>query len=274
MSTPSIDPQLRPGLTPPEKCPNGCARWDNLAADGNTRNQQEVNTKWSLGRAPLNAGNQCAQPSNDPSSSPWCYCAGTNDDSWGYCQNKDAASATCRAVPNKLNNLKSEIQSCTSKQESSQNTTLATNTIKLQKDISHLSAVAQDSLLMGDSMHGKASHVQIVEQVKERNRELKEKKETLLKDIQKQEATVERSDRDFIETKDSMPEKFNPKRLNFIEDYTIALTMIGYLFMSISIIYIYSITRPEGKMVMGIITSTIGLSVLSVFLFILFFFLA
>ncbi len=270
----SLDPQLRPNLASPQKCPNGCARWDNLAADGNTRNQGDVNSKWSQGQPPQNAGNMCAQPTNDSSEGPWCYCAGTNDDSWGYCQNKDAAAEICKAIPNKLNGLNSEISSCTSSQEAKRNSTIGQQTINIQKDVNHLSAVVQDSLMMGDAIYGKASHKLIVEQVKERNRELKEKKAALVKDIEDKEALVERSDRDFIEVKDTLPEKFSLKRLNFVEDYTIAITMIGYLFMSIAVIYVYSTTRQDGNALKSILMSTTGMIILSMFLYSIFVLLA
>jgi hypothetical protein len=270
----SLDPQIRPNLAPPQNCPNGCARWDNLAEDGNTMNQQEVNAKWSQGKPPQNIGNLCAQPSNDESSGPWCYCAHTNDNSKGYCQNKDASAQTCKAIPNKLKSLTSEISSCTSSEDAQRISSIGQQTINIQKDINHLSAVVQDSLLMGDMVYGKAGHKLIIEQVKERNRELKEKKDGLVKDIEKKEALVERSDRDFIEVKDTLPEKFSFKRLNFIEDYTIALNMIGYLFMSIAIIYVYSISRQDGHMLKGLLMSTTGMIILSIFLYTLFILLA
>ncbi len=270
----SLDPQLRPNLAPPQNCPNGCARWDNLAVDGNTQNQEEANTKWSQGQAPQNAGNMCAQPGNMESAGPWCYCAGTNDNSFGLCQNRDAASQICKAIPNKLNTLNSEISSCTSSQEARRISTIGQQTINIQKDVNHLSAVVQDSLMMGDAIYGKASHKLIVEQVKERNRELKEKKAVLVKDIENKEALVERSDRDFIEVKDTLPEKFNLKRLNFVEDYTIALTMIGYLFMSIAVIYVYSTTRQDGHSLKGLLMSTTGMIILGMFLYTIFVLLA
>eukprot|EP00940_MAST-03C_sp_MAST-3C-sp2_P002901 g2901.t1 len=67
-------------------CENGCARWEHLAKDGNTRKQSDVDSKWSTGKAPENSSNTCAMPSNDPDMTYWCYCAHTNDASWAYCQ--------------------------------------------------------------------------------------------------------------------------------------------------------------------------------------------
>ena len=55
-----------PNYAAPVKCVNGCARWSNLAADGNTRDQAAVDAKWRAGKAPSDAENHCAMPSNDP----------------------------------------------------------------------------------------------------------------------------------------------------------------------------------------------------------------
>jgi len=71
---------------PPAECPQGCAMWSDLASDGNTRDQSDVDAKWLQGVAPKTAQRNCAGPSNDPGSyGSWCYCAKTHDASWGYC---------------------------------------------------------------------------------------------------------------------------------------------------------------------------------------------
>jgi hypothetical protein len=50
-----IDSQVKPNLLPPQKCPNGCARWKNLAEDGNTQNQYQVEAVWLDGIIPDSA---------------------------------------------------------------------------------------------------------------------------------------------------------------------------------------------------------------------------
>ena len=76
---------------------NGCAKWSDLAGDGNTRSQRAVNAKWALGRAPDDAGRNCAMPSNDPDMTYWCYCKGSGDASWDYCASPAAP------VPEQIN---------------------------------------------------------------------------------------------------------------------------------------------------------------------------
>jgi hypothetical protein len=72
---------------PPTACAHGCARWADLAGDGNTRDQADVNAKWRHGAPPAAAARLCAAPAYDPGESGpgWCYCAQTHDSSWSTC---------------------------------------------------------------------------------------------------------------------------------------------------------------------------------------------
>ncbi len=240
MST--LDPQLSPNYTPPQSCTNGCARWDNLAADGNTRNQNDVNAKWTGGQPPANAGNMCAMPSNDDAGSqgPWCYCAGTNDTSWGYCQNRDASASVCKSKPNGLNDLYANIQDCTSNNEVTNINAFAGTINKLNTDVQNLAMIVVDSLGMGDTIEGKAGFSKVVDEVKQRNKELKSKKEKLKEDVEKDDAIINRFNKDFSYYRDTQPEKQSLSKVNFIEDYTTAILALSYLFMILAAIYAYS----------------------------------
>lgn len=243
MSAP-VDPQLRPTYSAPSKCPKGCARWNNLAADGNTRNQQEVNQKWQGGSPPEGVGNQCAQPANDPSTGPWCYCAGTNDGSWGLCEDRNTGANVCRSTPNGLQALSAEINQCTTTTEAKRNMNFAEHTFKINKDIETLQALVADSLVMGDTVFGKAGVGEIAKQVQARHKELTAKKEHLKAEIDKKEAIVERSNRDFEDVKSRVPDP-QPKRvLNVLEDYTMAFLVISYLFMILAGIYVFTAIAP------------------------------
>jgi hypothetical protein len=79
----------------PSSCPNGCAMWDDLSSDFNTRSQSAVNGKWYDGVGPNNRC--CARPYYDQDSGPWCFCRGTAEtsagSSWGHCSSGlDAAT--------------------------------------------------------------------------------------------------------------------------------------------------------------------------------------
>jgi hypothetical protein len=184
---------------------------------------------------------------------------------------RDLKASVCKSTPNGLNNLNNQIDSCTSSIELKRNTNFATNTLKLQQDITSLSSTSMDSLIMGDTMFGQFGYNDIAKQVKARNDELKNKKEKLYKEVEKSEAIIERSNRDFSDTKNTISEP-QPKRiLRFIEDYTLAILSVSYLFMIIAIIYIYTITS-EFKLI-GFGKALIGSIFLSMFLFMLMFYL-
>jgi len=75
-----------PHMVHPAVCSDGCANWADLASDGNTRSQSDVDKKWSTGKAPAEAGRICAMPANDPDKTYWCYCKnGSLLHSYGYC---------------------------------------------------------------------------------------------------------------------------------------------------------------------------------------------
>jgi hypothetical protein len=267
MST--LDPQLSPNYTTPTKCINGCARWDNLAADGNTRNQNDVNAKWSGGQPPANAGNMCAMPVNDDAGSqgPWCYCAGTNDSSWGYCQNRDSSASVCKSKPNGLNDLYANIQSCTSNVEVTNINTFGTTINNLNTDVQNLAMIVMDSFALGDSIEGKAGFSKLLDEVKQRNTELKNKKASLTDQVEKDDATITRFNRDFSYYKDTQPEQQSSKKINFVEDYTTAILSLAYLFMLIAAIYAYSFVPAFAgkKLLMG----SIGGVIVSVVLYII-----
>jgi hypothetical protein len=255
MSTPPTDPQLKPGFSAPAKCTQGCARWANLAADGNTRNQQEVNQKWRGGSPPAAAGNMCAQPANDPDTAPWCYCAGLNDGSWGVCTpsptpsppptpptppSPSADPAVCHSTPNKIQSVIGQISSCTTPAEATRNMDFADKTFNISKDIETLRAVVADSLVVGDNVFSNTGAGEITKQVQARHDELVTKKENLKKEIDKGEAIVERSNRDFSDVKDRVPDPQPKKMLHVIEDYTLAFLVISYLFMVLAGIYVFT----------------------------------
>ena len=184
---------------------------------------------------------------------------------------RNAEAAICRSVPNGLNDLNSKINNCTTSTELNRNTNFAANTFKLQKDIQTLTATAGDSLIMGDTMFGQYGYQDVAVEVKERSSELKAKKEKLLKDVDSNEAVIERSNRDFSDVKDTITEPQPKKVLRFIEDYTLAFLSIAYLFMIIAVMYVYISTSEIKLVAFG--KSFIGSILLTIFLFMLLYYL-
>ena len=139
--------------------------------------------------------------------------------------------ATCRANPTDIEKLSTGITNCMRPEEKTRSNTFITHTLHLKQDIDSLRANVTDSLSVGDSMFGSYGHSDITKQIRDRNVDLKKKKDALVNDINKKESIIERSNRDFTDVKRTLPEKQPKKILHFIEDYTMALVVISYLFM-------------------------------------------
>jgi hypothetical protein len=186
----------------------------------------------------------------------------TNDTS---ADQRNTSSALCRAKPNGLNDLFSTIDSCTSTTEQQRNNDLTSTTFHLKQDITALQANITDSLMMGDAMFGSFGYADITHQVTARNNELKSKKDVLITDIKKKEAIVERSNRDFTDLKDSLPEPQPNKILHVLEDYTLFVVVLSYLIVILAGIYVY-VFRAESKG-FALLKGILGSSILSTFLF-------
>ena len=133
-------------------------------------------------------------------------------------------------------------------------------------DIKGLQASITDALLMGDQIVGQQGNRDVVKQSKERNKELTETKNELEADIRKKDAIINRTNRDFTDVKDTLPQTQEKKALNVIEDYTMALLAITYLFMIIAYIAWYTSTSTEK--VSGLIQAIVS-SIVVTMLFIL-----
>ena len=184
---------------------------------------------------------------------------------------RDLKASVCKSTPNGLNTLNGEINNCTSSIELNRNTNFAENTFKLQQDITTLSGTTADSLVMGDTMFGQYGYQDVAVEVKERSSELKGKKEKLLKEVDSNEAIIERSNRDFSDVKDTITEPQPKKVLRFIEDYTLAFLSIAYLFMIIAVTYVYISTSELKLVAFG--KSFVCSILLTIFLFMLLYYL-
>ena len=71
------------------------------------------------------------------------------------------------------------------------------------------------------------------------------KKNQLREEIKQQEALINRSNRDFTDVRDELPETMPKKSLHFIEDYTLVIMCIAYLFMIVVGLHTYVIQSAE-----------------------------
>jgi hypothetical protein len=148
--------------------------------------------------------------------------------------------ATCRANPDSISKITTGLNNCMRGEEKTRNDTLASNTLQLKSDIDSLRGNVMDSLSLGDTMFGQFGHNEVSSQLKKRNDELTLQVESLTKELDKNQSIIDRSNRDFIDVKRTLPETQPKKILHFIEDYTMALLAISYLFMVLIGIYYYS----------------------------------
>lgn len=115
----------------------------------------------------------------------------------------------------------------------------------LMSDIQKVRSQVEDGLTMGDSMFGQFAHADVAREVTIRTNELKNKKKELEKEIKDKEALIQRSNRDFSDVKDALPETLEKQRVQFIEDYTLMFLSLSYVFMVLSAIIYYVILSQE-----------------------------
>lgn len=111
-------------------------------------------------------------------------------------------------------------------------------------DISRLQATITNLLTIGDNMYSPVSG-SVTKDVRSRNNELSEKKTKIENEIKEQEAIINRSNRDFTDVRNELPEKIPNKSLHFIEDYTLVILCISYFFMIIVALHIYVMHSTE-----------------------------
>jgi len=149
---------------------------------------------------------------------------------------------------------------------------LATTTLKITQDLESLRSTIHNTLTVGDNIFGQMGHADLTQDVNDRNKDLQSKKDTLLHDIDKKEAIINRSNRDFSDVNDTLPETQTKKKLNFIEDYTMAILSMAYVFMLVTAVYFYISTTTEtiGK---ALLYSILGSTFVTLFAFMLLYYL-
>lgn len=116
----------------------------------------------------------------------------------------------------------------------------------LLSDIQKIRSQIEDGLTMGDAMFGRFAHVEVAREVTNRTEELQKKKDGLEQELREKEAMIQRTNRDFSDVKDALPETLEQQRIKFIEDYTIMFLVLSYVFMILSGIIFY-VTISEQK---------------------------
>lgn len=176
--------------------------------------------------------------------------------------NPDAS--ICKAIPNKISGLQSSLSSCRSAEETIQIQKIVENTTHVMDDFKQMTASYNDLIITGDKLFGEGAAELPLNAVKDRNTELIELKEKLSIEVKKSEATAERMDRDFIDEATNTPAPIPSRTLHVIEDYTMAVFAIAYIFLAMSATYLY-VQKSDFSLksiIIGIITSSVVMVIL------------
>ena len=184
-------------------------------------------------------------------------------------QNADNDAAVCKSVPNKVQNLYGELNSCRNTEETARVQNFVANTYQVKSEFEQQDIIYNDLIMTGDNLYGTTTNDTQIADIKARNTELKKLKEGLLKDIRSAESRTEQAERDFLDTKAALPETLPKKILHTIEDYTMFVFMVSFIFMAIALIYMYAAMNEFSLSAFGIglVVAIIVALVLGVLLF-------
>jgi hypothetical protein len=143
---------------------------------------------------------------------------------------------------------------------------------KLKDDIKQILGKANDALMVGDSAFlVKDNEKGIVKDVKDRIDALEAEKKELEKEIDKQHQLIQTSNRDFSDVKDTLPETQPERFLYFIEDYTLSILAMAYLIMVVAASSFHTYLSLDTWA--AILESLVGFGILTIFLFMLLYYL-
>ena len=140
---------------------------------------------------------------------------------------------------------------------------------KARQEFESDEAVYQDLIVTGDTLFGSSSSDTQIADIRSRNSELKKLKDKLVAEIKSATSREEQANRDFLDTKEALPESLPKKVVRTLEDYSVAFFLLAYLFAGIALVYLYVVTNQFslGSIVTGLVVfAVIGL-VVAVMLF-------
>ena len=141
----------------------------------------------------------------------------------------DQASA-CKSQLQVIPQLQASIAACRNTEEVQRATTLLTTIENVPGELESQTIQFMNLLMTGDSFFGASAATSSVQDVKNRNKELKQTLGEAQAAISKNTMIVERSERDFVDEKDAAPEKIHDGIAHVLDDYTILVLAISYVF--------------------------------------------
>jgi hypothetical protein len=132
----------------------------------------------------------------------------------------------------------------------------------VREDITTLRSQITNALTLGDNVVHQSGGKKISSYVTGQITDLESRKKEIYNDIIEKERLVHASNRDFS---DSNPVEEQKTALRVIEDHTVAILFLSYLFMLIMAMYWYVLRSPS--MIKGIVEAIIGGFFFSIFSF-------
>lgn len=132
----------------------------------------------------------------------------------------------------------------------------------VRENITTLRSQITNALTLGDHVVNQSGGTAISGYVQEQLVALESKKKMIYEDILEKERLVHASNRDFS---DATPVKEQKTVLRVIEDHTVAILLLSYLFMLVMAMYLYVL--QSSSMIKGIAEAMIGGFFFSIFSF-------
>jgi hypothetical protein len=176
-------------------------------------------------------------------------------------------AATCKSQLQMIPELQSSLANCRNTEELQRASQLLSTVDNIPELFSAQAALFQDMLSTGDSFFGTSASTSAIEDVKSRNKELKQKLADTQASIDKYTAIVERSERDFIDEKDAAPEMIQDRFVHVLDDYTLLVLAISYAFVVLAGALSYMASNSYS--ITSIVVSLVAAAAISLFLTIL-----
>lgn len=132
------------------------------------------------------------------------------------------------------------IGECRRPEENTRLNTFLNETYKITDLFTNENVIYDDLISTGDRLFGSSASSRQLDDIRTRNQELIDLKNKLNKENNTLKGVSEQKKRDFVDEKSQLPEPLPNKVLHTIEDYTIAVFLMTYIFMTIALIYYYS----------------------------------
>lgn len=137
----------------------------------------------------------------------------------------------------------------------------------IQEVFQHEVAQYNDQMLLGDQFFGTSADPTLLNDVRHRNKSLTKQKNDLESDMKKSRAHAEQLDRDFLDEREALPETLTSSIIHVLDDYTLVVLMISYVFMMLACIFVY--TASHLYSISSILTGVGSAFFISILLFII-----